>query len=317
MRAASLALVLLLPACGPGNDAEVPPAPGGASTWSSLSPMPTPRTEVAAAAADGRILVAGGFFEDGTTVGTVEIYDIAADRWSAGPDLPIAVNHAMAAASGDDLYVLGGFTAEGPPTSRAFALRDGRWEELPEMPEARGAGGAAVLDGLVYVVAGVGPEGHATRTLVFDPTAERWTSVAGVSVPRDHLGVASAGGRIYAVGGRTEALVGNLGDSEAYDPTSDAWTALPDLPTPRGGVAAAATADGIVVTLGGEEEGGTFDEAEAYDPGGDRWFTLPPMPTARHGLGAVAVGSTIYAVGGGTEPGLSESGALEAIEVSA
>ncbi len=299
-----------------GADAPDPgPPESSASPWRKLSPVPTPRTEVGAALMGGRIFVMGGFAADGTTVPTVEAYNIATDRWSARSAMPLAVNHPMAASTEDAIYLVGGHTAEGPPTDRAFAFANGRWRELPPMPEPRAAGGAAVVDGLLYVVGGVALEGHGTRTLVFDIEANRWSVGAGLIAPRDHLGVAAVEGSVYAVGGRTVAFTGNLGASESYDPGVDVWTALPEMPTPRGGIAAAA-AGGLIVALGGEEEGGTFDEAEAFDVATGAWRSLPPMPTARHGLGVVSDGATIFAVAGGTEPGLSVTGALEAIDVA-
>jgi Kelch motif len=285
------------------------------TAWRSLAEMPTARTEVAAALAGDRIVVVGGFADPNITVPTVEIYDIAADEWTRGPDLTVAVNHAMAATIEDEVHVLGGFTAEGPPTDRGFVLRDGSWSELPPMPEPRGAGGAAVVEGILYVVGGVGPAGVADTTMAFDPSTERWTFVAGLGRPREHMGVAAAEGLIYAVGGRAGTLDG-FGDLEAYDPAADAWRSLPDMPTPRGGMAAIVTSNGFVVAVGGEEEGGTFDEAEAFDIESERWISLPPLPTPRHGLGVVADGTTVYVIAGGPEPGLAFSGAVEAIDLA-
>src|SRR5215216_6310203 len=73
----------------------VPPAEGGGPAWQPLAPVPTERTEVAAAAVGRRIWVLGGYAPDGATLATAEVYDTVTDRWSRGPDLPVAVNHAM------------------------------------------------------------------------------------------------------------------------------------------------------------------------------------------------------------------------------
>jgi hypothetical protein len=296
---------------------EPPPTVGSTDqlSWRSLAPVPTPRTEVAAALLEGRIYVAGGFADPNRTVNTVEVYDIASDEWTSGPPLPLPVNHAMATATESEVFVFGGFTTEGPPSDRAFVLRGEEWEELPRMPEARGAGGAVVSGDLVHVVGGVGPEGVAERTIVYDPNSGRWSFAAGLGRPREHLGVAVAEGTVYAVGGRAGTLSG-FGDLESYDPGADTWTALAAMPTPRGGMAAAGTTNGFVVAVGGEEEGGTFDEAEAFDVEGDRWIALPPLPTARHGLGVVADETTVYVIAGGPEPGLAFSGAVESIDLA-
>ena len=282
--------------------------------WVSLAPVPTPRTEVAAAVADGRIVVVGGF-APGATVPTTEIYDVAGDAWSAGPDLPVAVNHAMGASLGGEAYVFGGTLGDRAISDAAFVLRDGAWQALPVMPEPRTAGGAAVAGGLIYLVGGIGPEGVAERTLVFDPAAGRWSVTEGLGRPREHMGVAALDDRVYAVGGRAGTLAG-FGAVEVLDPGSGSWTPLPDLPTPRGGMAATATSNGFVVAAGGEEEGGTFDEVEAFDVAAEEWVALPAMPTARHGVGVVAAGTTVYVIAGGVDPGLSFSGAVESIDLA-
>jgi hypothetical protein len=316
-RAAAVGALLVLAAgCTGGPSDRASPVPEVTATpWRALAPVPTGRTEVATAVVDGRVYVTGGFAPPNLTVATVEVYDIATDTWSAGPDLPVAVNHAMSVGHDGAVYVFGGSLAEGPASERAFVLRGGAWEELAPMPEARSAGGAAGAGDLIYVVGGVGPDGVAERTLVLDPATGRWSVAPGLETPREHMGVAAHDGRVYAVGGRAGSLAG-FSDAEVLDPSSGAWTTLPDLPTPRGGMAAAATSNGFVVAVGGEEEGGTFDEAEAYDIEARRWVSLPPVPTARHGLGVVADGTTIYVIAGGPQPGLSFSGANEAIDLS-
>jgi len=304
-------------AMGPTRQQPAPTAAQGQLEWQHLAPVPTPRTEVAAAAVDGRIYVIAGFAEQGT-VSTVEIYDIAGDSWSTGPSLPVAVNHGMAASLKGELYVLGGYTGPGlaNPSLRAFVLRNGKWQELPHMPAARAAGGAARARGKLFVVGGVGPSGLATRTFVYDPKTNSWGTRRGVPTGREHLGVAGYRGRVFAVAGRTSGISTNLDVAERFNPVRRRWRALPDVPTARGGLAAAGTTNGFIVAAGGEENAGTFDEVEAFDVESGRWRSLPPMPTARHGLGVVAVGTVVYVLAGGTEPGLTFSDANEALDLA-
>jgi N-acetylneuraminic acid mutarotase len=147
---------------------------------------------------------------------------------------------------------------------------------------------------------------------VYDPAADRWSSAPGLPAPREHLGAAASGAKVYVVGGRVGGIGRNLATAEAFDPATGRWAAVADLPTARGGLAATATAGGQVVAVGGEASA-TFGEAEALEVASGRWRSLPPLPTPRHGLGVVAVGDTVYVLAGGPQPGLHTSPANEAI----
>lgn len=297
----------------------LPPAPPGL-VWRHLAGTPTPRTEVAAAAAGSRIYVVGGFAADGDTVTTVEVLDTATGRWERGPDLPVAVNHAMATSTSGTVYVFGGYRADRAASAAAFRLDPEGWQPIADLPEGRAAGTAVALEGKVYVAGGIAATNRlAARMLVYDTATGRWTAAPGPPRPREHLAGAAQAGRIYTMGGRT-AATGNLAAFEVYDPAAGRWTAQPDLPTPRGGLAGAATCSGLVVAAGGETVGAgrsaTFPEVEAFDPAAATWRALPPLPTPRHGLGVVTVGTTLYTLGGGPRPGLTVSAATEALDTA-
>ena len=130
--------------------------------------------------------------------------------------------------------------------------------------------------------------------------------------PRDHLAAASAGGKLYAIGGRVEVDFNlNLDNNQEYDPATDSWTFKSVLPTARSGIAAAAL-DGVIFVFGGEGTNGTFSENEAYDAATDTWGAGAPMPTARHGIGAAVVGDEIFVMTGGPTPGFSTTPVSEA-----
>lgn len=313
-RIACILLILVLAACGPEVPEPERTIERSTSGWKTLTSAPNQRTEVAAAAVQGRIFVAGGFVPPGRTVPIVEVYDTTSDTWSRAPDLPLAVNHAMATSAGGVVYLLGGYTGQADlsaPTDRAFALRGDRWEELPPMPEVRAAAGAAAIGGRVYVTGGVGPQGLAESTLVFDVAAATWSEAPGAPTPREHLGVATDGQRLFVAGGRPP----NTKRLEAFDPATGRWERLPDMPTARGGLSAAGTANGLIVAVGGEAQE-TFPEAEAFDVAKGEWVRLDDVPTPRHGLGVVAIGNTVYVLAGGPRPGFAFSGVNEAFDLS-
>jgi Kelch motif len=292
----------------------ISPAPSGLE-WRRLPGAPSTRTEVTAAASGTRIYVVGGYRGDGSTVGTVEVFDTATGRWEVGPDLPVAVNHAMAATVDDSVYVFGGYFTGSVPSTKAFRLEPAGWREIADLPDGRAAGTAVPVGGSVYLAGGIATGKRlADRMLVYDVAADRWSTAAGPPTAREHLGGAGFGGRVFTVGGRA-AGAGNFTAFEVYDPRTERWTSLPDLPTRRGGLAAAATCSGHVVAVGGEAAA-TFAEAEAFDVRKGVWLSLPPLPTPRHGLGAVAIGTVLYTLAGGPHPGLHVADSTEAIDLA-
>jgi non-specific serine/threonine protein kinase len=289
-------------------------ARGAALDWETRAALPAPRSEVAAASVGGEVVVLAGFISDGGTSNRVDAYSPARDVWRRLPDLPVAVNHAMAVGVAGRLYVFGGYTVEGVPLRSAYVLQGTRWRALRGMPFPRAAAGAGVAGRRIVVAGGVG-EGRrlARNALVYDLREQRWSVVVGPT-PREHLGVTSLGGTVYAVGGRTSGLNTNLLNFESFRPGDRAWRRLQPVPDPRGGTGAAGLA-GQIISVGGEEARGTIAEVLAYHIAEHRWTQLPDLLTPRHGLGVAALGGRVFAIGGGPEPGLTVSSANEALTI--
>ena len=284
------------------------------SAWETGAPMPLPRTEVSAAVVGAEIVVLGGFTIDRGASRRADAYSPARDAWRRLPDLPIGVHHAMAVGVGGKPYVLGGYTVAGATLRRGFVLERGAWRALPRMPFPRAAAGAGVAGGQIVVAGGIGEGRRLARSaLAFDLRTRRWSVVAGPT-PREHLGVTSLGGTVYAVGGRTAGLDTNLLHFESFRPGDSEWRRLQPVPDPRGGTGAAALA-GRVISVGGEEPAGTIEEVLEYQIAERRWVRLANLPTPRHGVGVAALGGRIYVIGGGPEPGLTVSTANESLDV--
>jgi N-acetylneuraminic acid mutarotase len=301
------AILVAAAAAGSASGASAPAA------WQRAAPLPDPRGEVAAAVVGGEIAVVGGFDRSGLDSARVDAYSPARDAWRRLPDLPAPVDHAMAAAAGRRLYVIGGYGRSRAPRRTAWVLSpDGRWRTLPPLPAARAAGGAAILRGRLYVVGGVGPRGLARTMEVLDlrRRPNRWSTLPG-PIPRQHLAVTSAGGRLYALAGRgTAGFDTNTALFESLAPPERRWRRLSPVPTRRGGTGAAAVG-ATIVSVGGEAPQGTIGTVYGFDVVRRRWRRLPDLPTPRHGLAVAALAGRVYAIAGGTIPGLATSGANE------
>lgn len=282
--------------------------------WQRGPAMPTARTEVAGASFQGGVAIVGGFLANGAVSKRVDLYQPRRRKWKRLPNLPVAVNHAAAASVGGKLYVAGGYgRRQGAMLRSAFVFDGTRWRSLAPMPAVRAAAGAAVAGGKLYVVGGVTTEILATEAFALDLATGAWSTIPGPT-PREHLAVTAANGLVYALAGRLGGIDSNLDLFESYSPRTQKWTKLAPVPYPRGGTGAAPAA-GMIVSVGGEEEGGTIASVYGYDLPRARWRRLPNLPTPRHGLGVAAVGRRVFAIAGGTAPGLTVSAANESLRI--
>ena len=289
-------------------------------TWTVAAPAPTQRTEVVAAAIEGKIYVVGGFNKPNlqnilefAISDEVEIYDTTSDSWSVTTPLPEGRHHAGIASLNGLLYVVGGFTKSllsiwyAVPTVYQYNPVTQEWRELAPMPTARGALGVAVYQNRLYAIGGYDGKNNSGAVEIFDPQSNTWSSGAPMPTPRDHLAVVTSGNRIYTIGGRPNLdYHRNMGTVEEYDPHTNQWRSRANLPTPRSGITAGVINNRIYV-IGGESKDGTFSTNEAYHPATDQWRTMTPMPTARHGLGSAVIDGRLYVISGGPTPGGSFS----------
>lgn len=325
VRAAGATLVLaLVTACtGDPSVPTPPPRPTaevlpGSFAWSTFPELNTPRTEVSAAQAGGRLYVAGGFIADGSASAVLEAIDPASDdEWQDLDPLPEPLHHTALVAASDDLYLIGGYGADGAASDRAWRKRPGTgWERLPDLPEARGAHAAALVGDRIHVVGGATSFGGNPELVsshhVLDTGTAQWSEASPLPAPRDHLAAASPEGSLYVLAGRSLSLDSVTDVTQVFEPGTGDWTAAGSMTTARGGFAAAAWR-GMVVVAGGEISAGTIAEVEAFDPGTGRWRSLPDLPTPRHGLGVAALGEDLFVLGGGPDPGLTVSGVVEVL----
>ncbi|MDN5859783.1 MAG: DUF1668 domain-containing protein, partial [Pseudonocardia sp.] len=274
-----------------------------AAAWRAVGDAPIARQFAGSAVVNGRMWVVGGLTANEATA-AVYAYDVAINRWTQGPDLPIPLHHVMAVNFKEELWVLGGWTpADGNPSGRTsdrvFALRGGAWVEMPKLLRPRVAAAAAVAGGKIVVFGGQTNGQLTAQTEVFDGTA--WTDAAPIPTPREHIAGSTDGTFVFAVGGRQLSSSKNSAALERYDPATNTWTELPPMPTPRGG-AAAACFDGRLVVAGGEEPTRVLGVVEAFDVDTGLWTTLAPLGTPRHGAALEVLRNSIVAVGGAQKP---------------
>ena len=134
----------------------------------------------------------------------------------------------------------------------------------------------------------------------YDPSTNEWEgeAVAPMPMARLFVGTAVLDGKLYAVGGQSEADDATSNLVERYDLATNAWEAVAPMATARDGHAVAAL-DGKLYAVGGyNPDDGYLSSVERYDPAAIVWEAVAPMARARQGHDMAVLDGKLYAVGG-------------------
>jgi len=278
--------------------------PAGSFTDAALLPVATLDPE--AAAIGNSIYVVAGETENGATQ-ALWIYDSIANSWESGPKLPsVAVEDTATTAYGDRFYVFGGSTGSfsGAVSDAAvFDPQTNAWTTLAAMPTPRGGASAEMINGLIYVIGGIGANGESLNTVeIYNPATNTWAAGPSMLEARDNAGSAVIDGTLYVMGGRTRFTDDTLTSIEIFDVASNAWTPGAPMITGRRSFAVG-TVGNRIQAVGGESPALAINEE--YDPLTNTWRELTPLNTTRHGAAAGTIGSRLFIIGGGTTEGTS------------
>jgi N-acetylneuraminic acid mutarotase len=175
-------------------------------------------------------------------------------------------------------------------------------------------GGAAVLDGKIYVIGYGGGNQSSTpqRLEVYDPATDAWTTKA--SLPRyvDMFTAAECQGEIYVLCSFFDRIIANT--LYAYNPSTDTWTTKTHLSTSLINMQANSVNEKIYVAGGemlipptprpslyGNPQQVTHNASATnwvYDPETDSWSTAAPLPVPVMSYASAVLDNKIYFIGG-------------------
>ena len=260
--------------------------------------LPVALEEAASAVAGGKLYVIGGFDAAGNSLRTVWVFDGTA--WSAGPRLPLGLDHTSAATLNDQVFVAGGHSF-GRDSPRFFRLDGSSWTELAPMKHARGGHTLLAAGNDLYVIGGNTVAANVAPAEVYDPQTGHWADLPPLPAPRNHVAGFVYGPDACAAGGRSPTT----SRVDCYDPLISSWVRFPDLPQPTSGAGAAALDDGTITILGGEDaqEARIVNQSSVLSAAGP-WTVLGAMLVPRHGFELALFQGRAWACGGGLQPGL-------------
>ncbi|XP_078677731.1 kelch-like protein 9 [Branchiostoma floridae x Branchiostoma belcheri] len=263
---------------------------------------------------ENTVVVVGGLCETDEGPGVVGArghmihkFNRGQNRWELLTTLPAseARDHSAVAVLYDNLYVIGGTNPQ--RASKEYTPLDtcyrydpdtDEWADVAEMNSGRTYAQAAALQGVVYVVGGLGEQQRVLGTVeYYNPTLDEWTYAAPLLYPRFAAAVAVHTDRLFVAGGRTEPdVVSNV--VEMYDPGTDRWEQLPPLRVPRSHAAMSVVQGRLYLVGGVDDKGRSISAIDVLNDDNDLWEHVADLSIPRHDMGVTTLEPRLFIVGG-------------------
>lgn len=274
--------------------------------------MSSPRaSHTATGLPDGRVLVLGGFVENGSSRGA-EAYDAGNRRFAPLPPM-VTTRHSHTATllEGGKVLIVGGYAEEGRVLASAevFDPLTNSFTSTGALGSARAGHVAIRLDnGMVLVVGGVGPGWKFLASAeLYDPATGRFAPAGRMGVAREsHVLTRLRDGRVLIMGGHVgrRADITIHSSAEVYEPVARRFSRVGDMRVRRHKHDAVLLPDGTVLVSGGADERddrGTYRSTELFDPKTATFSIGPSMNLARykHAGSSVVLPNGLVLIAGG------------------
>nr|XP_006821508.1 PREDICTED: ring canal kelch protein-like [Saccoglossus kowalevskii] len=183
-----------------------------------------------------------------------------------------------------------------------YDLFEKKWLSRAPMAFSRTHFRLAVLDGLIYAVGGVGPDGVLSSVEVYSPQTNSWRFVAPLpNTIKGHC-VTATGGQLYVIGGECEETI--LDTVMCYNPRTDIWSNAANMILPRCSAGVAVfkqelyVVGGTVSLMNDRQSESVLKSVEIYNPINNEWRFGPEIPDGRCSYQVVNYNGALYAMGG-------------------
>ena len=248
---------------------------------------------------DGKVLIAGGFREEGTSeiaIASAEVFDPSANTFTPTNDMNEPRNgHTATLLPNGKVLLAGGWNQQGrTATAELYDPQTGFFEYTGSLMAPRQGLTATLLKNGQVLIAG----GDSARNIpqltaeVYDPATEIFTPTGTLREGRfGHTDTLLTDGTVLLVGG-TSGHDNILASTEIYDPETGQFTSTSDANVVRYKHTAVLLRDGNVLILGGADQrdwNGKYNSAEIYDVMTGRFSQISVMNRERFKLADAAV----------------------------
>jgi hypothetical protein len=248
---------------------------------------------------DGKVLIAGGFREEGTSeiaIASAEIFDPATHTFTPTSDMNEPRNgHTATLLPNGKVLFAGGWNQQGrTATAELYDPQTGTFEYTGSLMAPRQGLTATLLrNGQVLIAGGDSARNRPQRTAeLYDPATGLFTPTGNLKDGRSgHTATLLSDGRVLLIGG-TSGNDNILASAEIYDPETGQFTPTSDANVVRYKHTAVLLRDGNVLILGGTDRrdwGGQYDSAEIYDLKTGTFIQISNMNQERFKIAEAAV----------------------------
>ncbi len=247
---------------------------------------------------DGKVLVAGGFAGNQSSLSSAEVFDLAKGMFAPVGDMSAPRSgHTATLLSNGKVLIAGGFNGNYLASAELFDPVARSFTPTSRMVTAR-SGHAAILlpNGKVLLAGGVGVGwSFLADAELYDPAANTFTSTGNMLAPREsHTATLLAHGNILIAGGHKgrRAAMTIYSSAEIYDPVTGSFSATGDMTRIRHKHEAVLLADGRVLVIGGADERDgrpAYTSVEIYNPARATFTAAGDMNSPRYKLQGTAV----------------------------
>ena len=245
-------------------------------------------------------------------------------QWTSKTVLPETLSDYQAVSHKTHVYVIGGQkgcnssdTCAGTVVNTVYQYdtKLDKYTDKAVLPEARYRYASAVVDDKIYIIGGLTGDsatGMKKTTLIYDISANSWSTGPNMATGRSDTCAAVVGSKIYVVGGYSKISSPGpitLDSVEVLDTAaaSPAWATAPKLPAKRGDITCASSGGKAYAIGGYYDPAGAWSNTAFHDtmfeltPGAAAWVEKAKMPSSRGDKAAVTMSDgSIIVVGGET-----------------
>jgi N-acetylneuraminic acid mutarotase len=227
----------------------------------------------------------------------VDRYNPVSNTWSTVASMSTVRGRLAVAVLGGKLYAIGGNDASSTLSSvEIYDPSTDTWTAGPPLPSPAKQAAVITVSDKIYLIGGTNNSGlNLNQVLYLESGSSEWVALANMPTARHAHKVAWYQNRIWAIGGHSEAITGNV---ESYDPSTNSWRTEPSLISVRRYHSAWVAHESIFVA-GGQISSGTYESStQRFDIHVNSWKSFGTLPEAKVVSDSAILNGSVYIIGG-------------------